>query len=58
MAAPVKRPEIGFRRAMAKKIVTSNGRSKMEKKGNRLGMNACRNNASKGTPTVTGMLNR
>ena len=58
MAAPVNSPEIGLRRAMAKKIVTNKGRSKMEKKGNRRGTNACRNSASNGTPTVTGMLNR
>ena len=58
IAAPVSSPEIGLRRAMAKKIVTSNGKSKMEKNGNRLGRNACRNSASNGTPTVTGMLNR
>jgi hypothetical protein len=43
---------------MAKKIVTSKGRSKMEKNGNLLGRNACRNSARSGTPTVTGMLNR
>ena len=43
---------------MAKKIVTSKGKSKMEKNGSRLGRNACRNSASNGTPTVTGMLNR
>ena len=54
----VNNPEIGFLRAMAKKIVTSNGKSKMEKNGRRLGTNACRNSASNGTPTVTGMLNR
>ena len=58
MAAPVNSPEIGFRRAMAKNIVTSNGRSKTEKNGNRLGTYACRNSASNGTPTVTGKLNR
>jgi hypothetical protein len=54
----VNKPEIGFLRAMAKKIVTSKGKSKMEKKGSRLGTYACRNSASTGTPIVTGMLNR
>jgi len=56
MAAPVNRPETGLRRAMAKKIVTNNGKSKMEKI--RRGRNACRNSAMRGTPIVTGMLNR
>jgi hypothetical protein len=43
---------------MAKKIVTSRGKSKIEKNGNRLGTKAWRNRARSGTPTVTGILNR
>jgi len=58
MIAPVISPATWLRRAMAKKITTSRGRSKIEKNENRSGKNACRKIASSGTRIATGKLNR
>ena len=58
MHAPVSNPATGLRRAMAKKITTSSGKSKMEKNENRNGTNAWKKIASSGTKIATGRLNR
>ena len=55
---PVNRPASGLRRAVAKPMVTSSGRSKMEKKGSRRGSHAWRKTAVRGIRIVAGILKR